>query len=85
MIWQRARKDNSKLLKGNDTSKIAEKEEQNRKLKENVNKVLQKSDNKQIMENLISSLKTGDHFKSSIRAKPVPPNGRRPPLPPKPM
>ncbi|KAH6579599.1 hypothetical protein BASA50_000650 [Batrachochytrium salamandrivorans] len=78
----RARKENIKLEtrpKPSDRStKLAEKEQEKRKLKENVSKVIN-SDNKQIMDDLISALKTGDHFKAPARVstdeagKPKPP------------
>ncbi|KAI8926996.1 formin homology 2 domain-containing protein [Entophlyctis helioformis] len=68
----RARKENMKseaMSKANRTgdksSKLAEKEQEKRKLKENVNRVLNNSENKQIMDDLISALKTGDHYKST--------------------
>nr|KAJ3419031.1 hypothetical protein HK105_007490 [Polyrhizophydium stewartii] len=67
----RARKENIKLEVMNNktsekSSKQAEKEQEKRKLKENVSKVLN-SDNKQIMDDLISALKKGDHFKVAPR------------------
>eukprot|EP00842_Homolaphlyctis_polyrhiza_P000076 jgi/Hompol1/1069/HPOL_001173-RA len=63
----KARKENIKLevMKSKPTdkaSRLAEKEQEKRILKENVSKVIN-SDNKQIMDDLISSLKTGTHYK----------------------
>ncbi|KAL5035841.1 hypothetical protein BDV3_005682 [Batrachochytrium dendrobatidis] len=80
----RARKENIKFevmsKSGEKSTRLAEKEQEKRKLKENVSKVIN-SDNKQIMDDLIFALKTGDHFKPPTKVNSDIPT-RKPPPPP---